>query len=94
MRKGLTDRGIKIRQSETPIIPIFTYDTMSTFVITKALYDEGVYVNASIPPATPEGEALIRTSYMATLTYDLLDEALEIIDKVYKSHPEIFDKHE
>ena len=92
MRKGLTERGIKIRQSETPIIPIFTYDTMATFVITKELYDEGVYVNASIPPATPEGEALIRTSYMATLTFDLLDEALEIIERVYKAHPEIFNK--
>lgn len=92
MRKGLTDRNIKIRQSETPIIPIFTYDTLATFVITKHLYDEGVYVNASIPPATPEGEALIRTSYMATLTNDLLDEALEIIDKVYKAHPEVFNR--
>lgn len=89
MRNGLKERGIAIRESLTPIIPIFTYDTDLTFIITKELYEEGVYVNPSIPPATPVGEALLRTSYMATLTYDLLDEALDKIEMVLKRHPEI-----
>ena len=33
-------------------------------------------------PATPEGEALLRTSYMATHTEALLDEAMDIIADV------------
>ena len=44
--------------------------------------DRGVYVNPTLPPATPEGEALLRTSYMATHTEALLDEAMDIIGEV------------
>lgn len=82
MRKGLRERGIKIRDSITPIIPIYTYEEMRTFYKAKELYDEGVYVNPVLPPATPPGECLLRTSYMANLTVELLDEALDIIEKV------------
>ena len=85
MRKGLHERGIKIIDSPTPIIPIYTYDEMRTFRKAKELYDAGVYVNPGLPPATPPGESLLRTSYMATLTTELLDEALDIIEKVLKS---------
>lgn len=78
-RKGFTDRGLKIRESAlnapTPIIPIYTYETMRTLDVAKKIYERGVYVNPTLPPATPEGEALLRTSYMATHTEALLDEA-------------------
>jgi 7-keto-8-aminopelargonate synthetase-like enzyme len=85
MRKGLHERGIKIIESTTPIIPIYTYDEMRTFRKAKELYDAGVYVNPVLPPATPPGESLLRTSYMATLTTALLDEALDIIEPIIKS---------
>ena len=86
MRDGLKKRGIAIMDGTTPIIPIYTYDTERTFVITKQLYEAGVYVNPVIPPATPEGYGLLRTSYMATHTEALLDEALEIIAGVLKNY--------
>ena len=38
------------------------------------------------PPATPEGEALLRTSYMATHTEALLDEAMDIMAEVLVKH--------
>ncbi len=81
-RDGLIDRGLEIRLSKTPIIPIFTYDTLNTLIKSKALYDAGVYVNPVLPPATPQGECLLRTSYMASLTEPLLDEAMDIIRDV------------
>ena len=84
MRKGLLERGIKIRDSITPIIPIYTYEEIRTFKKAKELYDGGVYVNPVLPPATPPGECLLRTSYMANLITELLDEALDIIEKVIK----------
>ncbi|MBR7160122.1 MAG: aminotransferase class I/II-fold pyridoxal phosphate-dependent enzyme [Clostridia bacterium] len=86
VRDGLTARGVKIRLSgsdyATPIVPIYTYDFMNTFVVCKKLYDEGVYTNTVVPPATPATECLIRTSYMATHTKPILDEAMDIIAKV------------
>ena len=63
----------------TPIIPIYTYTTDATFAAVKAVYEAGVYVNPVLPPATPEGEALLRTSYMASHTEALLDEAMDKI---------------
>lgn len=94
MRNGLAARGIKIIESTTPIIPIFTYDTMATFTITKELYDEGVYVNPVIPPATPVNEALLRTSYMASHTYEILDEAIDVFDRVLSKHKEQLNKND
>ena len=82
MRSGLKSRGIAIRDSETPIIPIYTYDVFTTLETAKELYDEGVYVNPVLPPATPATECLLRTSYMATHTEALLDEALDVIERV------------
>ena len=51
-------------------------------IMAAEIYDRGVYVNPTLPPATPEGEALLRTSYMATHTEALLDEAMDIIGEV------------
>lgn len=85
-RKGLLDKGIKIRMSDTPIIPIYTYDAQSTLIRAKQLYEAGVYVNTVLPPATAPTECLLRTSYMATHTEALVDEAVEIIAEVL-SHP-------
>ena len=57
------------------------------FLLQKAeeLYAEGVYVNPVLPPATAPANCLLRTSYMATLTHELIDEALDIFQKVFKS---------
>ena len=81
-RQGLLDKGLKIRMSETPIIPIYTYDTFTTLTRAKQLYDAGVYANTVLPPATAPTECLIRTSYMASHTDALVDEAVEIIARV------------
>ena len=69
-------------EAPTPIIPIYTYETYRTLRVAAEIYDRGVYVNPTLPPATPEGEALLRTSYMATHTEALLDEAMDIIGEV------------
>ena len=83
-RKCLTDRGVKIRQSETPIVPIYTYEPVPTLTIAKELYDRGVYVNSSLPPAAAPHECLLRTSLMASHTEALCDEAADIIRDVLK----------
>lgn len=83
-RNKFKEKGIKIIESATPIIPIYTYETFNTLRKAKELYDAGVYVNPVLPPATNPGECLLRTSYMATHTEALLDEAIDIIDTVLK----------
>ena len=81
-RKGFLDRGLKIRMSDTPIIPIYTYDMITTLTRAKQVYEAGVYLNPVLPPAAAPTECLLRTSYMATHTDALVDEAVEIIADV------------
>ncbi len=90
-REKLDQAGIKTRFSETPIIPIYTYELTTTLTIAKHLYDEGVYVNPSLPPATPPNECLLRTSLMATHTRPIIDEAVEIISRVLGEY-QIYEK--
>lgn len=83
MRDGLTARNIKHRDSETPIIPLYTYDALRTLRTSAELFNRGVYVNPVIPPATPPEECLLRTSLMASHTAPIIDEALDIISDVW-----------
>lgn len=82
MQVGLTERGIPHKETMVPIIPLYTHEAENTLRTAKALYDAGVYVNPVLPPATPANECLLRTSYMATHTDAILDEAMDILKTV------------
>ncbi len=89
MRRGLKERGISTRESNigiTPIIPLYTYTTEATLEKAKLLYEAGVYVNPVLPPATPPNECLLRSSYMASHTEALLDEAMDIIKETFETY--------
>ena len=89
MRKRLTEQSIKMRPSNgdiIPIIPIYTYEELPTLEIAKELYENGVYVNSSLPPAAAPHECLLRTSLMATHTHALIDEAVGVIADVLRRH--------
>lgn len=85
MRQGLKAKGVKIVEvDKTPIIPIYVYDDEKAFMACKLLLERGVYVNPVVSPATPVGQALLRTSYMATHTKEQMDFAIEKIVEVLK----------
>ena len=79
-------KGVRIIEAETPIIPIYTYDPINTLKKSIEAYEAGVYVNPVLPPACAEGECLLRTSYMATHTEALIDEATDLLAEVLKNH--------
>ena len=82
MRDGLKKLGVQIRDSQTPIIPIYVYKDENAFKACKLLLDRGVYVNPVVSPATPVGYALLRTSYTATHTKEQMDTAMQKIKEV------------
>ena len=88
-RDGLAARGVptvKAENKRIPIIPIYTHDPENTLIMAKRAYDGGVYVNPVLPPATPMTECLLRTSYMATHTDSILDEAMDILGSVLEDN--------
>ncbi len=84
MLKGLKELGFDTGRSETPVIPIVVGDMMKALEMWRKLFENGVYVNVVLPPAVPQGRALLRTSYMATHTEEQLDFALDVFEKVGK----------
>lgn len=83
MRDGFKRLGIPCGEGITPIVPVRTGSNERTFIITRAMLENGVYVNPVISPAVPEGESILRTSYTATHTKEQLDFALEKFDLVF-----------
>ena len=83
---GFHQMGCEIGNTSTPIIPLFIRDNDLTFLITKELFDAGVFVNPVVAPAVASEDTLIRFSLMATHKKEQLDYALETIHKVFKQH--------
>ncbi|MDC1173958.1 pyridoxal phosphate-dependent aminotransferase family protein [Bacteriovoracaceae bacterium] len=84
IREGFKDIGFYTYNSQTPIIPIFIGDEMKSLQVTNYLMDNGIFATPVLPPAVPKGEALIRTSYMATHNKEELTKVLEVFAKAKK----------
>jgi 8-amino-7-oxononanoate synthase len=84
MRQGFKDLGFYTYNSQTPIIPVFIGDDMKAMQVTNYLQEHGVFATPVISPAVPKGEALIRTSYMATHRKDDLQYVLDVFAKAKK----------
>jgi 8-amino-7-oxononanoate synthase len=80
----LKKHGFDLGITETPIIPIFVRDNMKTFMFTKRLFDEGIFVNPVVSPAVKSDSSLIRISLMATHTKEQIDKTLEMIYMIAK----------
>lgn len=89
MRKKMHESNIRTKETNgerIPIIPVYTYKPLTTLAIAKDLYDRGVYVNPSLPPATAPDECLLRTSLMVTHTEEQIEKAVAIIAEVLHKH--------
>ena len=86
MRTELKNLGFNVWSSQSPIVPVVIGDMMGCLQFWKDLFEAGIYANAVVPPAVPQGQSLLRTSYMATHTQDQLDMILEAFRKVGLMH--------
>ncbi|MBP1593510.1 MAG: 8-amino-7-oxononanoate synthase [Bacteroidetes bacterium] len=83
--KCFRDLGFEIGNTSTPIIPLYVRDMEKTFMVTKMLFDEGIFVNPVIPPACAPEDTLIRFSLMATHTKEQIDIAVNKLEKCFKA---------
>jgi len=84
VREGLINQGFKLMGGGTPILPVIIGDDMMTFRFWRKLLEEGVFVNAVISPAVPQGFQLIRLSLIATYEQKHIDGILGAFNKVGK----------
>ena len=93
IKKGFHELGLFTYNSETPIIPIYIGDDIKAMKVTKFLEEKGIFATPVISPAVPAGEALIRTSYMAShsikelsTVINVMAEAKDVFD-IPSTHP-------
>ncbi len=84
MMKAFKQMGFDAGVSETPIVPLVMGEMEMAFMMWKTLKEQGVFVNPVVPPAVQQGRCMIRTSYMATHTDEMLDRALDVFEKAGK----------
>jgi 8-amino-7-oxononanoate synthase len=84
MRKGFKELGFNIFESKTAIVPVIIGDMEKAIYFWRKLYDQGVFVNAFIPPGVPPNMSMMRTSYMASHEKEHLDRILEVFSIVGK----------
>ena len=69
----LKDLGFSLGPTPSPIIAIRCKDPGKTAEIWKGLLDRGIYVNMVLPPATPDGGALLRCSLSSSHTREQVE---------------------
>jgi 8-amino-7-oxononanoate synthase len=83
--KNFRELGFEIGNTSTPIIPLYIRDTDKTFMVTKMLWEAGIFINPVVPPACSPQDTLIRFSLMATHTKEQVDRALDKMVEVFKA---------
>jgi 8-amino-7-oxononanoate synthase len=82
VRRALMEMGYEVLEGRTAIVPVIIGEDTAAMEIWKELFDNGIFVNVFIPPATPPNKAMLRNSFMATHEDDQLD---FVIDCYYKA---------
>jgi 8-amino-7-oxononanoate synthase len=78
MSRGLQALGYDAPYHQTAIVPVHCGSDAMALGAYKRLLDKGVFVNPVLHPAVSKGRELLRTSYMATHTREMLDRALGV----------------
>ncbi len=77
LQDGFRTIGFDIGPTRTPIVPVLVGPLEKTFLMWRRLFDAGVFTNPVAPPAVPQSQCRLRTSLMATHTFEQIDFALE-----------------
>jgi 7-keto-8-aminopelargonate synthetase-like enzyme len=77
LHEGFRQLGFDIGPTETPIVPVLIGPLDRTLIMWRKLYDAGVFTNPVAPPAVPPSQCRLRTSLMATHTFEQIDFALD-----------------
>lgn len=79
---GLEELGFDTGESQTPVVPVIIGELEDTFLFWCKLFDAGVFTNPVVPPAVPDSQCRLRTSLMATHSFEQVDFCLEAIGRV------------
>lgn len=82
--KEIQALGFDTRTTQTPIIPVMTYDEDKAAELSAALFENGVFAQSIAYPVVPKGAARLRVMVSAAHSREDLDKALKGFEKAGK----------
>jgi len=82
LQEGFRSLGFDIGPTETPIVPVLVGAMEKTFLMWRMLFDAGLFTNPVAPPAVAPTQCRLRTSLMATHTFNQIDYALDTFARI------------
>ncbi|HTQ70585.1 MAG TPA: pyridoxal phosphate-dependent aminotransferase family protein [Acidocella sp.] len=82
--RGLEALGFALGPEPSPVVSAIMPSPEAAFGFWAALLQAGLYTNVSLPPATPKGLALLRSSVSAAHTPAQIDHAIALFAEVGK----------
>lgn len=80
--QGLQALGFELGPEPSPVVSAIMPTPESAFSFWAELLKAGLYTNVSLPPATPKGLALLRSSVSAAHTTQQIDQAIQLFGDV------------
>jgi len=77
LHAGLAAFGLDVGDEPSPVVAVRLTDPILTVRFWDTLLKSGVYVNMALPPATPNGLALLRCSLCAAHTPEQVDTLIQ-----------------
>lgn len=83
-KQEMAKKRFDIGRSQTPITPVIIGDEAKTMQFSDELFKEGIFAQGIAFPTVPRGTARVRNMVSAAHTKEMLDEAVQIYEKVGK----------
>jgi 8-amino-7-oxononanoate synthase len=80
----LQDLGLSLGPEPSPVVAVRQENKEEALAIWNALMEHGVYVNLVLPPATPDGGALLRCSMSAAHTSEQMEKICDAFASIHK----------
>jgi 8-amino-7-oxononanoate synthase len=81
----LQELGFSMGPQPSPIVAVLLKDKAEALGLWSGLLEQGVYVNLVLPPATPDGNCLLRSSVSAGHTPEQMEQICDAFTAVRKS---------
>lgn len=82
LHAGLSKLGFDLCAPASPVIAVRRPDEVTAVTEWNRLFEQGVYVNLAVAPATPGGTSLLRLSVSAAHTEQEIDQVLEAFSQL------------
>ena len=83
--RTLQELGFQVGPEPSPIVAVRLKDKASAFSLWSGLLEAGIYTNLVLPPATPDGNSLLRCSVSAAHTPEQMKRICDAFTSISKS---------